>query len=221
MSAKDFGGGPHGSASAPAVRPLTWPEAPAAGQLAARAFQNDPLFGHILPCPQRRARSLPVFLTGMVRYTRAYGQAWTVADLHGLALVLPPGREFVTWWRALWSGLLFAVLRLDPRTSVRLSDCSGILDRCRTRIVPGPHWYLLLLAVDPPSQGRGLGTALLRTVVDQADRDGRPCYLETFHRANVALYEKHGFAVQGEERLPDGPPFWTMLRPPAGHGPTL
>jgi GNAT superfamily N-acetyltransferase len=188
--------------------------------VAARAFLGDPGFGYILPCPRRRARLLPAFLAGRVRYTLARGLALTVGDGAGIALLLPPGHDHVTTGGALRAGLLFPTLRLGLPSFVRLCRAAGAMDRCHARLVRVPHWYLLLLAVDPSCQGRGLGAALLRDIASRVDAGGQPCYLETTRPGNVALYEKHGYSVLREDRLPGGLPFWAMLRRPAGREPT-
>ena len=45
------------------------------------------------------------------------------------------------------------------------------------------HWYLPLAGVDPPAQGRGLGSVLLRHALEICDRGGLPAYLEATLRA--------------------------------------
>lgn len=69
---------------------------------------------------------------------------------------------------------------------------------------------LLSLAITPSHQRRGLGTALLERVVQEAA--GAPVWLQVL-KANPArlLYERHGFVVTGETST-----HWRMLRVPAG-----
>ncbi len=76
------------------------------------------------------------------------------------------------------------------------------------------HWYLAQIAVTPGQQGRGHGTALLRSGLERCDRDGLPAYLESSDPRNRALYERHGFEVIDEVQFADSPPIWPMLRPP-------
>jgi hypothetical protein len=58
-------------------------------------------------------------------------------------------------------------------------------------------------------------TSLLRAVLDRADREGSPAYLEATSRRNRALYERHGFVTIGELTVADCPPLYAMWRPPA------
>jgi GNAT superfamily N-acetyltransferase len=57
------------------------------------------------------------------------------------------------------------------------------------------HFYLA-----PNLQGRGLGSAVLRSVLDQTDADGVPVRLNVLQgSAAQRLYERHGFTVEGED----------------------
>jgi GNAT superfamily N-acetyltransferase len=76
------------------------------------------------------------------------------------------------------------------------------------------HWYLAAIGVDPPAQGTGVGSALLKTMLVRCDAERMPAYLETSYPENVPFYERRGFRVRGEQRLPDGPPVWLMWRDP-------
>ncbi|MGW2349008.1 N-acetyltransferase family protein [Actinacidiphila glaucinigra] len=57
------------------------------------------------------------------------------------------------------------------------------------------HFYL-----DPRLQGGGIGTAVLRELLERSDRDGVPVRLNVL-RGSAArrLYERHGFTVDTED----------------------
>src|SRR5262249_38331597 len=99
-----------------------------------------------------------------------------------------------------------------------------------------PHWYLAFLGTDPSAQGQGLGPAIMRPVLEQCDSDGvaaylesskedqpnmqagTPAYLESSKESNISFYERFGFKVIGEHRLPGGPKVWPMWRDPPRRG---
>lgn len=62
------------------------------------------------------------------------------------------------------------------------------------------YWYVGFLAVDPDYQGQGVGCLLLQLVLDKADRDDLPIYLETSNPKNVPWYERFGFVVVYKEK---------------------
>lgn len=76
--------------------------------------------------------------------------------------------------------------------------------------------YGMFIGVDPDQQGRGIGSALMRTVVEQCDRRGLPAYLEGTAGDNVRLSERFGFrTVQRLALSGGGPTSWLMWRMPA------
>ncbi|MFJ8493956.1 GNAT family N-acetyltransferase [Streptomyces sp. NPDC094038] len=68
------------------------------------------------------------------------------------------------------------------------------------------HFYLA-----PPAQGGGIGTAVLRELLERCDRDGVPVRLNVL-RGSAArrLYERHGFLAETENQVDV-----FMVRPPS------
>ena len=57
----------------------------------------------------------------------------------------------------------------------------------------------------------------MRTVLDRADDEGMPAYLEATSERNRALYLRHGFEDLEKVHWPGGgPPLWLMWREPGG-----
>jgi len=75
-----------------------------------------------------------------------------------------------------------------------------------------PHWFVSILGVDPPAQGRGVGCALLKALLEHADQGNAPTYLETDRERNVGFYEARGFRIEAQISLLDVP-IWCMRRP--------
>jgi predicted N-acetyltransferase YhbS len=76
-------------------------------------------------------------------------------------------------------------------------------------------WLLDSIAVEPASQGRGLGSALIAAGLTQAAAAGVPAFLSTGTRRNVDVYGRSGFRVVDEADAPGGGPhIWFMRRDP-------
>ncbi|CAM3038838.1 ribosomal protein S18-alanine N-acetyltransferase [Tsukamurella hominis] len=84
-----------------------------------------------------------------------------------------------------------------------------------------PESEVLTIGVDPEYQGRGVGYALLRTLLDEADRHGGSVFLEVRTDNDTArtLYERNGFDVVGVRKnyyRPSGADAYTMKREAQG-----
>ena len=195
---------------------LTKRQTDQAGEMAARAFFNDPMAAWLLPDPAGRMKRLQTYLKKTLEYGVRYGVVHTTpGEPAGVAAWLSPGRGQFNFYRLVRTGLLWAPLSLGRegyRRSMSMDNLSGDL---RKSLVRGPHWYLMLLFVEPARQGQGIGSGLLRPVLAKADEARLPCYLETMTDSDVRFYEKRGFRAVWDGGLPaNGPHMWAMRREP-------
>jgi GNAT superfamily N-acetyltransferase len=215
---------PQTSAAHPTPEPphrIAPAEREAAAQALARAFWDDPLMGYIWPSDPMRQTLLPIFMRGAMQLAEPYRESFTAGSPPvGAALWLPPGKTKIPTLSVL--RILLPNIwrwRLGP-----LQRFGGIMDEFDTKHAAAfartpdahDHWYLMVLGVDPPRQGQGLGGLLMSDVLKRADNQHRATYLETQKAKNVPFYEKHGFAVVEHFNCDrgKGPECWTMLRPP-------
>jgi ribosomal protein S18 acetylase RimI-like enzyme len=207
-------------AEAGGIRPLRRDLLERATETLARAFARDPMFTWMFPEPQHRARALLSLNRVPLEYGLRYGHVTESRDGRAASVWVPPGRS-ITMLRMIRSGILRVPFGVGFRPFRQFVGANGVMERIHKQHVPEPHWYLLVVGVDPELQGRGLGSALIREGLSRSDAAGCPCYLETSDERNVALYERHGFRVLATAALGSGgPPGWGMRREPAGAGPT-
>ena len=93
------------------------------------------------------------------------------------------------------------------------------IDVRHEELTEGPHWDLWVIGVEPASQGKGVGRALLEPVLQRVDQSGETCYLETLDERTLPLYERIGFEVRvAEVEVTSGLPYWCCVRPPRDPG---
>jgi GNAT superfamily N-acetyltransferase len=195
---------------------LTAEQLETAAAVYARAFLDDPISVWVMPDETRRAHGLPLLFGAALRYAMRFGGQVQLGDAspRAVATWLEPGHSPPATLGMLRTGLASLLWRLGPAIG-RFVTFAERFDRLHRQDMREPHWYLWLLAVDPPHQGKGLGGQLIRPTLREADVGRLPCYLETAKESNVSLYMRFGFRVLREEALGrDGPRFWTMLREP-------
>ena len=208
----DQGGSPN-PASAATPRKLEKPDIEPAAKALARAFFDDPMIEYIWPDEPKRSELLPIFMRGAIKLTGPYGESFTTAGgPEGAALFLPPGQSKVPTM-PMMRIMLPDVWRWRPGSFMRFM---GIVNEFEHMHPAERHWYLMVLGVDPPRQGQGVGGMLISDVLQRADSGRVPVYLETLKARNVPFYEKHGFAVKEHFNCHGGrgPETWTMLREP-------
>lgn len=176
----------------------------------ARAFDDDPLIGWFFPGERRRRERLPGFMAALTRISSLpHGAVYTTDGWTGAALWNPPGT---------WRTTLAGQLRLGPpmlrHLGTRMVTAVRAFSIIESRHPEEPHWYLLMLGTVPEQQGRGVGSALMRPILDRCDAEGVPAYLESSKQRNIPFYARHGFQVTGQIDLPGGPSLWPMWRDP-------
>ena len=201
-----------------------------AGEVLSRAFFVDPLMLYYVPDVDMRQKALPVFMRVMLRYTLAHGEVWTTPGLDGLACWLPPGQTELSNWGLARAALGVVPLRVlgsflgrsgtDGASPLpvrqllqRVSQVETRFDQVHRETVPGRHWYLMTLGVEPARQGQGVGSRLIAPILERARAASLPCYLETMTELDVAFYRKNGFQVAHQETIqPGNLAAWAMVR---------
>jgi ribosomal protein S18 acetylase RimI-like enzyme len=185
-------------------------------EILVNAFWDDPLNLYFIPEGENRRKLFSEYLQFRLRFAIIYGEVYsTSTDFEGIAAWFPPGKSDMTYFQLIRAGGLKLVRLLGTNTISKMNRVSSHAVRLRKQYLPGPHWHLFPLAVDPKYQGKGYASALMRPMLDRIQSEGLPCFLETTDEKNVSLYEHFGFEVIFKEKIPETElTNWGMVRSP-------
>jgi GNAT superfamily N-acetyltransferase len=196
--------------SEPTVAPVKPEQIRDVAAAIARGFDDNEIWVWLIPDDRKRLGLLTRRYAAMIKHVCIpRGGAWATADLQGAALWTPPDRLKWTLREQLHEELSL-LPGLGLRGAMRGRRLYALF---RANHPSAPHYYLDTLSIDPDHQRRGYGSALLAPLLERADAEGMPIYLETQRRDNVPFYARFGFEETGEMSLPDSPPLWKMWRP--------
>jgi GNAT superfamily N-acetyltransferase len=180
----------------------------------AAAFAQDPGWAFILGEEYKR---LVADFVGATFDVRVGGKnVWVTDDLAAVAMWDPPGKSDAAsgYAESVWARY----------RAIAGEDASDRLARYKEAVAAAypaePYWYLGVLATDPKREREGLATAVLAPTLEEADRLGIACCLETSTEENRRFYERRGFEQAAEIILRGGPDTWWLRRGPKGMVPT-
>ena len=193
----------------PTIRHALPSDRDATAAILVEAFRGDPLWAYLFPQPDgaegARTDALGEFMAaefdGLVRHGHTY-----VIEGRAAALWTPPG-IFAD------DGPLGEIFgcHCEPETFEEAFGHFIEMGGYRPEV---PHWYLAMVGASDSARGRGLGSALLRRVLDTCDADGVVAHLESSNARNLSLYQRHGFEIVSEIEFAPGVIVRPMTRRP-------
>ena len=194
---------------------------PAASEIAANAFESDPVFSYLTSDdPDLRFQALTWLTNRVMAYCKQYEHIYTTSDLQGVAAWLPPGEFSGQLRQQLKIVLQLQLYKLPMKVGWhRLRRWLNVLytiERAHQQDMGNaPCWYLGLMVVHPAKQGQGIGSQLLQPILRRASDEGLPCYVVTFTGQAVRFYQRNGFEIAHKQQFAsDAPSFWTLKRNP-------
>jgi GNAT superfamily N-acetyltransferase len=173
------------------------------------AFAEDPGWAFLMG--EEYERLAPEFVGALFDLRAPGGNIWVSDDLATVAMwESPSGDDDEQWTRTKKAWARYVSLAGEEAHERLVAYKTALAAVCPA----DPYWYLGVLATHPARQGEGLATAVLTPVLDEADRLGIACCLETSTEENRRFYERRDFTQATEIILPGGPPTWWLPRAP-------
>lgn len=182
------------------IRPLEKYETDAAAQTLAAAFAQDPLYQYFVEDVEKRHRFLERFMKFRIRYGLKKGMVLTTDDLKGVAICTPP-QAVMSFGDVVMQGGFSAMASAGKQTMDRLMAFNKLDEEWQKEYVPGSHWSIGPLGVEPKKQGQGYGAALLKRILEHLDKNNASGVLLTQTRNNEALYQKYGFGTVHTQQM--------------------
>lgn len=202
------------------LRPDDPREVDRAVEALARSLMQDPLHVSMFPSDGQRTRALRWIVRRDLERALESGFVLVDEDVHAVNIVIRNAGLYPEMSRLarLRRTLSFArAVRFDPRAlwRVRQDTRSRRVHELEdtSELHRNPHFYFALHGVDPDFQGRGLGSAIEHAALAISDEAGLPSRAGTNSQANVGLYERFGWRIVAELRVPGGPTTWLIMRP--------
>ncbi|MBN1630173.1 MAG: GNAT family N-acetyltransferase [Thermoleophilia bacterium] len=199
---------------------LTFDDAFRGGEAIADAFADDPLWLRLFEGESDLPRRYQACFEVPVRHCLKYGRVYATSEaLEGVAAFVPGAFSDMSFWRMLRSGAVGCGMRMGMTAALRMANLR-VLSKDRAKVTAGrPFVHLSVLGVRKAHQGKGLGGALLRALIEDCEKRCLPTYLETETEENVRMYERFGFELLKQVDLPNlGLPMWEMMREPGRPG---
>jgi ribosomal protein S18 acetylase RimI-like enzyme len=187
----------------------------------AMAFQDYSFSRYIFPNEKLRREILPAYFAAFVRYFNLCSGMISIEEhFYGAALWFK-GPEEGGWLKFYWlimirCWMLPVFLRAGWGAFMRWVRAMRTDEKAHSvcvdqGLIPVQYNSIGLLAVDPKEQGKRLGVALMKYIIEEPG--GAAIYLETHEEAHVGFYQKFGFQIIKVSHSPVGK-VWSMVRYP-------
>lgn len=159
-----------------------------------KSFDNNKSVNYIIKQDKYRVRRIRKLMEYSFDVCYLFGEVFLSDDKKSCALILLPDKKRTT----------LKLILLDMKLIFFCMGMSNIKKALkRESMIKKMHpdkmmYYLWFIGVEPSEQNKGIGSTLLRQVIQESITMGRPIYLETSTNKNIPWYEKFGFTVYGK-----------------------
>eukprot|EP00633_Aureoumbra_lagunensis_P008227 CAMPEP_0197307294 /NCGR_PEP_ID=MMETSP0891-20130614/4899_1 /TAXON_ID=44058 ORGANISM="Aureoumbra lagunensis, Strain CCMP1510" /NCGR_SAMPLE_ID=MMETSP0891 /ASSEMBLY_ACC=CAM_ASM_000534 /LENGTH=218 /DNA_ID=CAMNT_0042790505 /DNA_START=207 /DNA_END=859 /DNA_ORIENTATION=+ len=161
------------------------------------AFQEDPLIRAFFPDDEVYETKVHLLFEKQVEIMGALGMTYVVENSDGevkCAALWEPAQSPVWLYFYIFKFIAFLVWNFGFATARRLSKIFFDMEAQRHKRAPNAY-HLAILGTSSDFQGRGAGSKALAPMLNRADAEKIPCYLESSNPKNVPFYERHGFKI--------------------------
>ena len=142
---------------------------------------------------------LETYFTRLLTAAGLNGGVFEEADDYSSAqVIIPPGKKVDNPWTLIPSGAINVLFKLGVKGCMRmLVEFTGLTETAKKKGLKGQKkfYYIFFIATRGDCQGRGLSSALIRKLQQQAAVEGSPIWLEATTPKSQKIYAKLGFEI--------------------------
>ncbi len=159
-----------------------------------KSFENNQSVNYIAKQDEKRLKRISALMDYSFEVCHSFGDVFLSDDKKACALVLYPDKKKTTLKSILLDvKLIFSCIGIE-NIKKALSRESKIKQLQSKELM----YYLWFIGVDPEHQNEGIGSDLLKEIIEDSKHKERPIYLETSTLKNLPWYKKFGFQIYNE-----------------------
>lgn len=124
-------------------------------------------------------------------------------EANSLAIFSPYEKGGVSIWKYIKAGGLGLLPCMGIKMTKKMTSFEKFALEIKNKHSKPGCWYLYVFVTMPEFRGKGLGSKIMKPMLEYLDEHNQDCYLETLLPINVEIYKKYGFELKEEVHVPN------------------
>lgn len=163
-------------------------------EILTNSFEDNQSVNYIVKQDSKKTERIRALMDYSFEICYMFGAVYLSDDKKGCALVLYPDQKKFS----IKSTLLDVRLLLNAIGLTRAGKAMSRESAIKSNYPNEPIYYLWFLGVFNADQNKGLGSQLLKEIIQDSQSQQKPIYLETSTIKNIPWYQKFGFSIYQE-----------------------
>ncbi|MES2446625.1 MAG: GNAT family N-acetyltransferase [Bacteroidota bacterium] len=162
-----------------------------------KSFESNQSVNYIVKQDEKKLKRIEALMNYSFEVCYLFGDVFLSDDNKACALVLYPDKKKTTI-KSIMLDVNLILSCVGIENIKKTLDREAIIKKIQPKV---PMYYLWFIGVDPEYQNTGIGSELLKEIIEDSRRKEQPIYLETSTLKNLPWYKKFGFDIYHEADL--------------------